>query len=110
MPGDERGVVGRKERYGAGDFLNDYEGIGGYEAYRGDLAVLYLPRLCLATGELLRLRLAPFQIRRFRLHRLFGTDLEWLRDRLNRESRRFGPQVEIGADGRFEVTWHREAQ
>ena len=96
--------------YGAGDFLNDYEGIGGYEAYRSDLAVLYLPRLCLATGELLRLRLAPFQIRRFRLHRLFGTDLAWLRDRLNRESRRFGAQVEIGGDGRLEMTRHREAQ
>ncbi|OHB66164.1 MAG: hypothetical protein A2Y76_07240 [Planctomycetes bacterium RBG_13_60_9] len=28
--------------YGCGDFLTDYEGIRGHEAYRGDLAVMYL--------------------------------------------------------------------
>ncbi len=27
--------------YGCGDFLNDYEGIGGHESYRGDLALMY---------------------------------------------------------------------
>ena len=97
--------------YGAGDFLNDYEGIGGYEAYRSDLAVLYLPRLCLATGELLRLEAGPVpDPPGSAWHRLFGTDLAWLRDRLSRESRRFGAQVEIGGDGRLEMTRHREAQ
>jgi poly-gamma-glutamate synthesis protein (capsule biosynthesis protein) len=28
--------------YGCGDFLNDYEGIGGYEYYRDGLALMYL--------------------------------------------------------------------
>jgi hypothetical protein len=28
-----------------GDFLNDYEGITGYERYRGDLALMYFLRL-----------------------------------------------------------------
>ena len=28
--------------YGAGDFLNDYEGIEGHEEFRGDLTLLYL--------------------------------------------------------------------
>ena len=27
--------------YGCGDFLNDYEGIGGYEHYRSDLGLMY---------------------------------------------------------------------
>ncbi|MFW5947223.1 MAG: CapA family protein, partial [Gemmatimonadota bacterium] len=29
--------------YGAGDFLNDYEGIRGREKYRGELALMYFP-------------------------------------------------------------------
>ena len=29
--------------YGCGDFLNDYEGIRGYEAFRADLALMYFP-------------------------------------------------------------------
>src|SRR5207247_6645779 len=28
--------------YGCGDFLTDYEGISGYERFRGDLALMYL--------------------------------------------------------------------
>jgi poly-gamma-glutamate capsule biosynthesis protein CapA/YwtB (metallophosphatase superfamily) len=31
--------------YGCGDCLNDYEGIGGYEEYRSDLALMYFPTL-----------------------------------------------------------------
>ncbi|MFD2270191.1 CapA family protein [Undibacterium arcticum] len=41
---------GRPILYGCGDFLNDYEGIGGYEAYRSDLALMYFPTLDAATG------------------------------------------------------------
>ncbi|MBW8267942.1 CapA family protein [Caldovatus aquaticus] len=83
--------------YGAGDFLNDYEGIGGYEEFRGDLAVLYLPRLSRATGELLGLTLAPFRIGRMRLNRPAADDVRWLAERLDRESRRFG--VRVRAEG-----------
>jgi poly-gamma-glutamate capsule biosynthesis protein CapA/YwtB (metallophosphatase superfamily) len=95
--------------YGAGDFLNDYEGIEGHEAFRGDLTLLYLPQLSPVTGELLSLRLAPFQIKRFRLNRPSAPDRQWLRDRLDRESRRFGARVGISADGRLDVTWGSES-
>ncbi len=47
-----------KERlilYGCGDFFNDYEGISGYEDFRGDLALMYFAELNPATGELLAL-------------------------------------------------------
>jgi poly-gamma-glutamate synthesis protein (capsule biosynthesis protein) len=74
--------------YGCGDFVNDYEGIGGYERYRGDLAVAYF--VTLAGGRLRRLRLLPFRLRRFRLQRAAAADLEWLRTTLNREGRAFG--------------------
>jgi poly-gamma-glutamate synthesis protein (capsule biosynthesis protein) len=38
--------------YGAGDFLDDYEGISGNEEYRGDLALMFFPTLDPATGRL----------------------------------------------------------
>jgi poly-gamma-glutamate capsule biosynthesis protein CapA/YwtB (metallophosphatase superfamily) len=31
--------------YGCGDFLNDYEGISGYEVFRSDLRLMYLPAM-----------------------------------------------------------------
>jgi poly-gamma-glutamate synthesis protein (capsule biosynthesis protein) len=52
--------------YGCGDFLNDYEGIGGYEEFRDDLALMYLPAVSSFTGQLVDLCLAPMRIRHFR--------------------------------------------
>ena len=43
--------------YGCGDFLNDYEGIGGHRRFRGELALMYFPILDPATGDLLSLDL-----------------------------------------------------
>jgi poly-gamma-glutamate synthesis protein (capsule biosynthesis protein) len=60
--------------YGCGDFINDYEGISGYEDFRSDLAVMYLPRFDGATGLLLSLEMVPMQIRRFRLNRPSSQD------------------------------------
>ncbi|MHC4180350.1 MAG: CapA family protein, partial [Planctomycetota bacterium] len=39
--------------YGCGDFINDYEGIRGYEEFRGDLSLMYLPCLDRGSGRLL---------------------------------------------------------
>src|SRR5690606_10004038 len=44
--------------YGCGDFLNDYEGISGYEAYRSELTLLYLPTLA-PDGALRSMSLVP---------------------------------------------------
>lgn len=89
--------------YGCGDFLNDYEGISGYEEFRGDLTLLYLPRIEIATGRLTDLRLVPFQIRRFRLHRARREDALWLRDMLARESARFGTRVTLDENNSLRV-------
>jgi poly-gamma-glutamate capsule biosynthesis protein CapA/YwtB (metallophosphatase superfamily) len=93
---------GKPILYGCGDFLNDYEGIAGYEAYRDDLAVMYLPRFA-ATGDPAGLELQVFQIRRFRLHRASHEDTAWLRETLARESRRFGTRIEWLSDNRLSV-------
>ena len=53
--------------YGCGDFLNDYEGIGGQERFRSDLALMYFPLLDAASGDLRELRAVPMRMRRMRL-------------------------------------------
>jgi poly-gamma-glutamate capsule biosynthesis protein CapA/YwtB (metallophosphatase superfamily) len=79
--------------YGCGDFLNDYEGIRGYEEYRGDLALMYFAGVDAACAAVVSLEIVPLQIRNFRLARPSGQDVEWLQQMLDRESRRFGARV-----------------
>src|SRR5688572_291843 len=55
--------------YGGGDFITDYEGIGGHERYRHDLVLMYLPTFDTRTQRLVRFALAPLQLRRFQLVR-----------------------------------------
>lgn len=88
---------GRLILYGCGDFINDYEGIGGHENYRGDLAVAYFVRL--AGGRLEDLKLVPFQSRQLSLRRASAADARWLLDTLNRECRPLGAQLALGSDG-----------
>ena len=89
--------------YGCGDFVNDYEGISGYEDFRDDLAVMYLPQLDAATGRLLRLEMLPMQIRRFRLNRPSTADARWLHQVLARESAKLGTVITLRADNSFAI-------
>lgn len=102
-----KGIEVYRERpilYGCGDFLNDYEGIGGYEEYRGDLGLMYFPRLD-PGGRLLRFTLTPTRIRRLRVNRAAATEVRWLAEVLNREGKSLGTQTGIRADGRLELRW-----
>jgi poly-gamma-glutamate synthesis protein (capsule biosynthesis protein) len=87
--------------YGCGDFLNDYEGIRGYEEYRGDLALMYFARVDAASAAVAGLEIVPLQIRNFRLVRPSSQDVEWLQQTLDRESRRFGARIVLDAAGRL---------
>jgi poly-gamma-glutamate synthesis protein (capsule biosynthesis protein) len=84
--------------YGCGDFLNDYEGISGYEEFRTDLAALYLARLDIATGGLGELRLVPFRICRFQLRRASREEAAWLCHTLDGESARFATRLALDED------------
>lgn len=97
-------IDGRLVLYGCGDFINDYEGIGGHEDYRGDLTLMVLPALR-HDGALAACTLVPLRMRRFRLERPPAVDRDWLAARLQREYARFGTGVEPGADGRLALTW-----
>lgn len=96
---------GRPILYGCGDFINDYEGISGHEAYRGDLGLMYFLKIDPASGRLSRLWMVPMQMRRFRLQRASAQDTRWLCEMLDREGRPLGSRVEIGADGELALRW-----
>ncbi|MBW1600218.1 CapA family protein [Streptomyces sp. JJ38] len=90
---------GRLVLYGCGDFVNDYEGITGYEEYRDDLRLLYLASVARATGRLTELRIVPLRARRLRLWRASSADRAWVRALLDRTGRAFGTRCVAGADG-----------
>jgi poly-gamma-glutamate synthesis protein (capsule biosynthesis protein) len=87
--------------YGCGDLLNDYEGISGYEEFRGHLALMYFVTVDRSTGSLLRLEMMPFEIKRFQLQRATHQDATWLEETLNREGKRLATQVILRADNRL---------
>lgn len=79
--------------YGCGDFINDYEGIAGYTAYRPELVAMYLPEIDAESGRLLRLVLVPMRVQKFRVERASALEGEWLRNTLNWHSRAFGTRL-----------------
>nr|WP_255396479.1 CapA family protein [Mycobacterium sp. E3247] len=94
---------GRPILYGCGDVIDDYEGIGGHEAYRADLRLLYLTRTDPATGELVSLQMIPLRVRRMRLERAPRDEAEWLRATIEQASSRFGLRVVTRPDDLLEV-------
>ncbi|HYW04698.1 MAG TPA: CapA family protein [Gammaproteobacteria bacterium] len=86
--------------YGCGDLINDYEGIGGYAHYRGDLGLMYFPLLDRCDGSLLELSLVPTRVRRFRIEHAPDRDRDWLLHTLRRECGRLDSAApEPAADG-----------
>jgi len=91
--------------YGCGDFLDDYEGISGYEAFRDDLVLMYFASMEPTSGRLVRFEMRPLQIRNFRLNRASRQDSRWLRDVLEREGARLGTRVEMNESQSLILKW-----
>lgn len=91
--------------YGCGDFIDDYEGIGGYEPYRDDLVLMYFPTVGRGTGQLVALRMTALRIRRMRLQHASRAEVEWLRDTLSSVSAAFGSRIDLTADGSLRLRW-----
>jgi poly-gamma-glutamate capsule biosynthesis protein CapA/YwtB (metallophosphatase superfamily) len=91
--------------YGCGDFLNDYEGIAGYERFRGDLGLMYFPTLDVATGKLVRMELTPTRVHRMRVNRTTREEAHWLFERMSREGRRFGTGLRMESDDTMSLVW-----
>ncbi len=91
--------------YGAGDLITDYEGIGGYKRYRGELSAMYFPTIDPVTGSLLHLRMIPTRMKRFQLTQPSAEEVEWLADVLQREGRPLGTSVTIDQEQHLTLTW-----
>jgi len=92
-----RGVEIYRDRpilYGCGDFINDYEGISGYEEFRGDLRLAWFLEMDPFDGGLSRFSVVPFQSQRFQLRAAQDEDIEFVRDLLQRESMPPGVRIE----------------
>lgn len=89
--------------YGCGDFLNDYEGILGYERYRDDLALMYFADLDPTSGSLHALKLVPLQIKNFRLSNPSWRDIEWIQQTLDGECQQFGTRVILDSERQLVV-------
>jgi poly-gamma-glutamate synthesis protein (capsule biosynthesis protein) len=103
-----KGIEVYKEKliiYGSGDFLNDYEGINGYEEFKNDLALMYFVSVDPLTGKLEQLQVAPIRIQHFRANRASRADALWLRDILNREGKNLGTRTEIDQDNTLTLRW-----
>jgi len=92
--------------YGCGDFLDDYEGISGYEDFRDDLGLMYFVSMEPLTRNLVYLRMTPTQIKHFKVNRASRGDALWLRDTLNREGKNFGTRVELNEDNTLTLQWN----
>jgi poly-gamma-glutamate capsule biosynthesis protein CapA/YwtB (metallophosphatase superfamily) len=89
--------------YGCGDLVTDYEGIGGHEEYRGDLALLYFVSLD-AGGALARLEMAPFRMHRFQLVRARPAEASWLAATLSRCGASLGTTAKLDGE-RLVLEW-----
>lgn len=97
--------TGKLILYGAGDLINDYEGIGGRERYRAELSLLYFPSLDPATGKLRSLQMAPFRMHRLRLNRASRDEAQWLTDMLSREGKPLGTEARLDEEGSIHLVW-----
>lgn len=85
--------------YGAGDLINDYEGIAGHREYRPELGLLYTVEL--QRGAVLRLEATPLRRRRFRLEHASLEDARFLARVLSGDRRI--SEVRVGERGRLAV-------
>lgn len=75
--------------YGCGDFVNDYEGIRGHEAYRAHVSLMFLLILDL-QGRARALKIVPMQMKQLRLQYASDDDAAWITRVLQKESGDYG--------------------
>jgi poly-gamma-glutamate synthesis protein (capsule biosynthesis protein) len=84
--------------YGCGDFITDYEGIGGYEEYRPWLSLTYFVTMNLDSGLISAMDIIPLRIERMRLVQSNAEERQWLVEKMN--------EVGDAFPNRFMITDH----
>jgi poly-gamma-glutamate synthesis protein (capsule biosynthesis protein) len=98
---------GRLILYGCGDFISDYEGISGYENFRGDISLMYFADID-NRGVLQDLTIFPMKMRKFQLNHLSADDRGWLEKSLNSKGEEFGTSV-IQDQNCFRLQWKKKS-
>lgn len=93
--------------YGAGDFIDDYEGIGDHDEYRDDLRAMYFPAVQEGTGRLLGLTMVPLKAHHMALHHGSTQDSGDLCDVFDQISAPFGVRVQRAHDSMLELVQQR---
>lgn len=91
--------------YGAGDFINDYEGISGQEEFRSELSLMYFPEIESGTGNLKSLKMIPMEIKKFQLRKARKEDAQWIKNVLIREGSELGTSVILEKDKSLSLKW-----
>jgi poly-gamma-glutamate synthesis protein (capsule biosynthesis protein) len=91
--------------YGCGDLIDDYEGIHGHEALRGDLVALYFAEIDPAGRTLMSLEMLPYQSRAFSLRRASEPDVKWLAETLTRVGSHFCTGLSPTDQGALGLSW-----
>ena len=108
-----KGIEVYRERlilYGCGDFLTDYEGISGYEDFRGDLTLMYFASCESSSGRLVSLRMVPLQVHRMRLRLVSASDAAWIQQVLDRECARLGTRADLAENGSLILRWDQNRE
>ena len=88
-----------------GDVINDYEGIGGTDEFRPELALMYFPTLDPASGRLQHLEMVATRLRRFQRLRATTEETAWLAATLSREGAALGTRVTASGAHRLILEW-----
>jgi poly-gamma-glutamate synthesis protein (capsule biosynthesis protein) len=81
--------------YGAGDLINDYEGISGYEEYRAELCLMYFPVIEIQSGDTHHVQMVPFRMMNFQLVKASAEEATWLAETMGRQSEPMGTQITL---------------
>ncbi|MCM8567757.1 CapA family protein [Gramella jeungdoensis] len=91
--------------YGAGDFINDYEGIRGHDEYRPELSLMYFPEINTENGHLTSLKMIPMEIMKFSLKQAGKEQAAWLKKALTREGEALGTELRMDEDNILWLQW-----
>ena len=92
--------------YGCGDLINDYEGIGGHGPDDPGISPLYFAQLSRHTGQLLRLDIQPWQLKKFRLTRADVHQQQAFLAQFNAQCAPYKTRLQVQPDGTWTLAWN----
>lgn len=95
---------GRPIFYGCGDFINDYEGIEGYEEYRPELTLMYFVDYQTKPFKLKGVDFDCLKINRFQLKRASVEEADWMQQTLNEICRKFSIEFHLSKENSIYLT------